>query len=146
MLKKLALFILFFSLLSLGDARAQCGNELKREAYQKIKGGTYLKDFRIRFEESSKRNPESDEFTIMLYKGVRYRFVVKNDQSKEGEAIIKLYDDFKIYASSYDEASATHHNIFEFFCQKTQAYYLSGHFKDGDKGCAIIMLGNMGKF
>ena len=65
MLNKLALFILFFSLLSLGDARAQCGNELKREAYQKIKGGTYLKDFRIRFEESSKRNPDSDEFTIM---------------------------------------------------------------------------------
>jgi hypothetical protein len=147
MIQKIIIAILFSLFLFNLNSYAQCGNELKREAYAKIKGGTYLKDFRIRFdEESSKKNPDSEEFTIMLYKGVRYRFVLKNDKSKEGEAIIKLYDDFKIYASSYDEASATHHNIFEFFCQKTQAYYVSGHFLDGKKGCAIIMLGNMGKY
>ncbi len=146
MLKNIAVIIFIISLLGGATAHAQCGNELKREAYQKIKGGNYLKDFRIRFEESSKKNPDTDKFTIMLYKGVRYRFVVKNDKTKPGEAVIKLFDDYKIYASSYDDASATHHNVFEIFCQKTQAYYLSGHFKDGEKGCAIIMLGNMGKF
>ncbi|PLX14601.1 MAG: hypothetical protein C0599_18555 [Salinivirgaceae bacterium] len=146
MIQKIITVILFSVFLFNLNTHAQCGNELKREAYEKIKGGTYLKDFRIRFEESSKKNPDSEEFTIMLYKGVRYRFVLKNDKTKEGEAVIKLYDDFKIYASSYDGASATHHNVFEFFCQKTQAYYVSGHFLDGKKGCAIIMLGNMGKY
>lgn len=138
----LSLFLLFITVHSYG----QCGNELKREAYEKISGGTYLKDFRIRFEDSSKKSPDKEEFTIMLYKGVRYRIVIKNDDTKPGEAVIKLYDDFKIYVSSFDEASATHHNVLEFYCQKTQAYYLSGHFNDGIKGCAIIMLGNMGKF
>jgi len=137
-----SIFFLFFAVHSFG----QCGNELKREAYEKISGGTYLKDFRIRFEESSKKDPAKEEFTIMLYKGVRYRLVIKNDSSKPGEAVIKLYDDFKIYVSSFDEASATHHNVLEFYCQKTQAYYLSGYFKDGVQGCAIIMMGNMGKF
>jgi hypothetical protein len=138
-------FLSFFMIIAVGGF-AQCGNELKREAYEKIKGGVYLKDFRIRFEESSKKSPDSEEFTIMLYKGVRYRFVVKNDDTRPGEGVIKLYDDFKIYASSFDAASATHNSIFDFFCQKTQAYYLSGHFNEGEKGCAIIMLGNMGKF
>ena len=146
MIQKVIILILFSALFYSNESQAQCGNDLKREAYEKIKGGTYLKDFRIRFEESSKKDPDSEEFTIMLYKGVRYRFSIKNDKTKEGEAIVKLYDDFKIYASSYDAASATHHNVFEIFCQKTQAYYVSGHFKDGKKGCAIIMLGNMGKY
>lgn len=146
MSSKILFLISFFLIVFIGTSNAQCGNELKREAYAKISGGTYLKDFRIRFEDSPKKDPAKDEFTIMLYKGVRYRFVIKNDDTKPGEAIVKLYDDFKIYVSSYDEASATHHNVLEFYCQKTQAYYLSGHFKDGIKGCSIIMLGNMGKF
>ena len=128
------------------NAKAQCGNNLKRECFQLIKSGHYMKDFRLRFEQSSKRNPKSEEYSIILNKGNRYRFVIKNDKTKEGEAIIKLYDDFKIYASSYDEASATHHSAFDFMCQKTQVYYLSGHFLEGKKGCSIIMLGLMGSF
>ena len=123
-------------------ASAQCGMALKDEVMKMKEMGnsTYLKDFRVRLENVATSKKQKEEFSILLNKGSHYRFTVKADSACTDQIVLKLYDFTKFYGSNYDESDGMSYNSFDFFCNKTQVYYISLSFADGKEGCAAAVI------
>lgn len=120
---------------------AQCGLALKDEVMKDIMGkATYLKDFRTRLEPVETSKKKKEEFSILLNKGTHYRFSVKADSACNDQIVLKLYDFTKFYGSNYDESDGMSYDSFDFFCGKTQVYYLSLSFAGGREGCAAAVV------
>ncbi len=127
-------------LLCPSKASAQCGLALKDAVMKDIGKATYLKDFRVKLEEVSRNKKQKEEFSILLNKGTQYRFTVKADSACTDQVVLKLYDFTKFYGSNYDESDGMTYTSFDFFCAKTQVYYLSLSFVDGKEGCAAAVV------
>jgi len=142
---KLLLFVL--SIIFTGVLYAQCGMALKEVVVQEIGKATYLKDFRVRLPKGNNiKKPPKKEFTILLHKGTHYRFNIKADTSCEDQVVLKLYDFSKFYGSNYDKSDGTTYDAFEFFCAKTQVYYLSMSFVEAKPGCAVTVVSLIGNY
>ncbi len=127
--------------ISCTQASAQCGLALKDEVMKDIVGkATYLKDFRVRLEPVTSSKKGKEEFSILLNKGTQYRFTVKADSACTDQIVLKLYDFTKFYGSNYDESDGMSYDSFDFFCSKTQVYYLSLSFAEGKEGCAAAVV------
>ena len=131
-----------FAFMSIGakTSSAQCGLALKDEVLKEIGKATYLKDFRVKLPEVSASKKQKEEFSILLNKGTHYRFNVKADSACTDQIVLKLYDFTKFYGSNYDESDGMSYNSFDFFCAKTQVYYLSLSFAEGKEGCAAAVV------
>jgi len=136
---KLLIFSIFT--LSLHFSFGQCNNDLIDICKSKLTKTTYLKHFKVRFSKSGKRRKASTaNFSVYLNKGTFYKFSTANDSTKNGTAVIKLYDDFRYYGGNINTKTKELANAFGFLCQKTGIYYLTIKFKDGEEGCAVVML------
>lgn len=125
---------------------AQCGMALKDEVVKDIGKATYLKDFRVRLEPVTTSKKQKEEFSILLNKGTHYRFTVKADSACTDQIIMKLYDFTKFYGSNYDESDGMSYTSFDFFCGKTQVYYISLSFAGGKEGCAAAVVSYVGNY
>jgi len=126
---------------AINSTLAQCGLALKDVAILEIGEATYLKDFRVRLEEGKNpKKPPEQEFTILLNKGTHYRFTIKSDKDCDDLAILKLYDFNHYYGANYDPDDGTSVVNFDFFCAKTQVYYLSISFAEAKEGCAAAIV------
>lgn len=135
------LFVCMVACLCPKESAAQCGLALKDEVMKDIMGKTtYLKDFRVRLEPIDNAKKKKEEFSILLNKGTHYRFSVKADSACTDQIVLKLYDFTKFYGSNYDEADGMSYDYFDFFCSKTQVYYLSLSFAEGKEGCAAAVV------
>ncbi len=138
-------FILFIS--GTQQIKAQCGLALKDVALKEIGNATYLKDFRVRLEEGKNpKKPPTQEFSILLNKGTHYRFNIKADKDCGDQVILKLFDFTRPYGSNYDPDDGTTVSCFDFFCSKTQVYYLSISFADAKPGCAAAIVSFVGNY
>lgn len=136
-----ALFVCVAVCLCPKESAAQCGLALKDEVMKDIIGkATYLKDFRTRLEPVETSKKKKEEFSILLNKGTHYRFSVKADSACNDQIVLKLYDFTKFYGSNYDESDGMSYDSFDFFCGKTQVYYLSLSFAGGKEGCAAAVV------
>lgn len=142
------LFLLIaFMVLGFGfNATAQCGLALKDNIVKEIGEATYLKDFRVKLEEGSAKNPPTKEFSILLNKGTKYRMNIKADSAVQDQVILKLYDFTKLYGSNYDADDGTSYDKFDFFCAKTQVYYLAISFAEAKEGCAAVVVSFVGNY
>lgn len=123
------------------NTNAQCGIALKDVVLGEIGEATYLKDFRVRLEEGKNpKKPPTKEFSILLNKGTHYRFNIKADSSCTDQVYLKLYDFTKPYGGNYDPDDGTSYPAFDFFCAKTQVYYLSISFSEAKEGCAAAIV------
>ena len=122
------------------SSSAQCGIALKDEVVKEIGKSTYLKDFRVRLEPVTTSKKQKEEFSILLNKGTQYRFTVKADSACTDQVVLKLYDFTKFYGSNYDESDGMSYTSFDFFCAKTQVYYISLSFAGGKEGCAAAVV------
>lgn len=130
-------------------ASAQCGLALKDEVMKDkdiVGKATYLKDFRVRLEAVTASKKQKEEFSILLNKGTHYRFTVKADSACTDQIILKLYDFTKFYGSNYDESDGMSYTSFDFFCAKTQVYYISLSFAQGREGCAAAVVSYIGNY
>jgi len=125
---------------------AQCGIALKEVVVLDIGEATYLKDFRVRLEEGSTKKPPSKEFSILLNKGTHYRMNIQADKDVDDQVILKLYDFTRLYGSNYDADDGTSYEKFDFFCAKTQVYYLSISFAGAKQGCAAAVVSFVGNY
>jgi hypothetical protein len=126
---------------------AQCDNSLIDITKSENGGATYVKHFKVRFEKA--KNPKKASkanFTILLNKGNHYRFNVHNDENKPGKAKLTLYDDYKDYGSNINPENGKVYPYFDFYCKKTNPYYISITFVDGEAGCAVGMLSYVKQF
>ncbi len=130
------------------SASAQCGLALKDEVMKMkdVENTTYLKDFRVRLEPVATAKKKKEEFSILLNKGSHYRFTVRSDSACTDQIVLKLYDFTKFYGSNYDESDGMSYNSFDFFCAKTQVYYISLSFADGKEGCAAAVISFVGNY
>ena len=135
-------------LMSAKTSSAQCGLALKDEVMKmkEIGQSTYLKDFRVRLEPVTTSKKQKEEFSILLNKGTHYRFTVKADSACTDQVVLKLYDFTKFYGSNYDESDGMSYNSFDFFCAKTQVYYISLSFAAGKEGCAAAIVSYVGNY
>lgn len=125
---------------------AQCGIALKEVVLQEIGDATYLKDFRVKLDEGSAKKPPTQEFSILLNKGTHYRMNIMADKDVDDQVILKLYDFTKLYGSNYDADDGTSYEKFDFFCAKTQVYYLSISFAEAKEGCAAAIVSFVGNY
>ncbi len=126
--------------------QAQCGTALKDIVIQEIGNATYLKDFRVRLDEGSPKKPPAKEYAILLNKGTHYRFNIKADKDCTDQIILKLYDFTRFYGSNYDPDDGTSYEFFDFFCAKTQVYYISMSFANAMPGCAAAIVSMVGNY
>lgn len=133
--------IFFFININLGNS--QCGNELMDRGKEKLKGTTYIRDFKVLLKKSKKSRPFVVNYSVKLQKGCVYRFVAEADVANKKPLIVSLADDHRQYASNYDNKENKDKGGFEFLCQKTQIYYLSCFYKDGAAGCGVVLMSNV---
>ncbi|MCK4662333.1 MAG: hypothetical protein KAT68_05675 [Bacteroidales bacterium] len=143
MRKNIVVFI--FTFLFFSQSYSQCNDELVELCRKNIGEATYLKTFRIMLKKQKKGKPMPiARFVVKLNKGSIYLFNVSNDIANKTPAIIRLSDDCKIYGESFDSEKKLNYGGFEFYCKKTQTYYISAFFLNGNKGCAVAMLSLVG--
>jgi hypothetical protein len=146
-IKALLLLGLMIFLAFANTVQAQCGMALKDVVLQEIGSATYLKDFRVTLEAGKNPSkPPAQEFSILLNKGTHYRFNIKADKDCDDQVILKLYDFTKLYGSNYDASDGTAYVAFDFFCAKTQVYYLSISFAGAKPGCAAAVVSFVGNY
>lgn len=133
------LLLVLFLFLNSKTSKAQCGMALRDVVVQEIGDAKYLKDFRVKFEKSKKKQ-EAKEFSILLNKGTHYRFNILGDSTNNDQAILKLFDFTKPYGSNYDPDDGTSYDAFDFFCAKTQVYYLAISFATEGPGCIAAVV------
>lgn len=121
-------------------SRAQCGFALRDKLLPQIGGATFMKDFRVSLEEGNEKKPPKEEFGILLNKGTHYRFNIQADSLCEDQVVLRLYDHDRHYGGNYDPDDGTSYRYFDFFCAKTQIYFLSVSFAKGKKGCAVAIV------
>lgn len=133
--------ILFVSIaimfLYCSKANAQSETELVEICTMISDGATYLKDFKAKLEANP---PAPARFSIVLSKDTKYRLSICSSKDYPGEAILELYDNNRILATTHMVATGKDYPYVNFSCQKTGVYHIFIRFKDGKPGLAVGLL------
>ncbi len=107
---------------------------------------TYLKDFVVKLDAARpNQKPPVYRSTLALRKGVIYRFTICSENSSEGKAVLRLYDQANLLLSTYYPESGKEYKSISFACQKSAAYTVVISFKEGKKGEAVGILSYVNK-
>ncbi len=142
MRKAIALFVIALSFMA-GNAFGQ-SDELVNTCALNIGNATYMKDFKVKLQQSSVKPPPSSKFSILMNKGTIYKLNTCNADGYAGKAVVELYDGSKKLTANL-ESDGTVKDAFGFFCQKSGVYKLRVYFKDGKEGAAVVILSFMQK-
>lgn len=139
-MKTIAVYIIFI-LLSMG-AYAQCDNSLLEKAGAKCgNDAIFLREFKVKLAEGTISTPSPvAKYSLLLNKDIHYRFAVSNDTSQYGTAIMQLFDNQEMLASSFDVGSKTDNELFDITIPKTKSYTLVISFNESYEGCAAVAL------
>lgn len=99
---------------------------------------TFLKDFTIRLDAGDP--PPTQRFSVILKKGIKYRFSVCNSKDFEGKVVLQLLDNNRLLATTYVVASGKDYPSIDYVCTKTGAYHLFFNFREGKPGLAVGLL------
>lgn len=140
-MKSLILILSIFAFLSLPKVHGQCNSTLQDVCVGKIKGTTYLKDFKVKLQKASsgKKQPIA-KYSLALSKGNHYRFTVCNDKYKDSKAIIQIYQGNKLVGSNFNKSNKKIYPAFDFLCNRTGVYSIYISYNDGMEGCSVTML------
>lgn len=142
MRKAIALLVVALSFLSI-SAFSQ-SDELVNTCALNIGNATYMKDFKVKLQQSSVKPPPSSKFSILMNKGTIYKLNTCNADGYPGKAIVELYDGAKKITANL-QPDGTIKDAVGFFCQKSGVYKIQVYFKDGQEGAAVVILSFMQK-
>jgi len=139
-MKNIFLFSLFSIILSgwTVTTYAQSEDDLIEICGMIAQDATFLKDFTIRLDAGDP--PPIQRFSVILKKGIKYRFSVCNSNDYEGRVILQLFDNNRLLATTYVVASGKDYPSIDYDCSKTGAYHLFFNFKEGKPGLAVGLL------
>jgi hypothetical protein len=139
-MKNIALFFLFTILLSGYSivAYSQSEDELVEICGMIAGEATFLKDFKIRLDSGDP--PPVQRFSVILKKGIKYRFSVCNSKDKDGKVVLQLLDNNRLLATTHVVATGKDYPTIDYVCTKTGAFHLFFTFKDGKSGLAVGLL------
>lgn len=136
---RIALILVSFFLLGFGsNAKAQSEGDLVEICTMIAGDATLLKDFTIRLDAGSP--PPTQRFSVILKKGIKYRFSVCNSNDYDGKVVLQLLDNNRSLATTYMVATGKDYPFIDYVCTKTGAYHLFYNFRDGKPGLAIGLL------
>ncbi|HOP04283.1 MAG TPA: hypothetical protein PL017_06435 [Tenuifilaceae bacterium] len=119
-------------------AFAQSEDDLVEICGMIAQDATYLKDFKVRLDAGNP--PPVQRFSVILKKGIKYRFSVCNSKDYEGKVVLQLLDNNRLLATTHVVASGQDYPSIDYVCTKTGAYHLFFNFKDGKPGLAVGLL------
>jgi hypothetical protein len=138
-MKKIAIWVV---LLALGyySGQAQCGEETYELALaQAGKDVVLVRDFKVRLKEGNKRNPiPSSRFSVLMQKGLTYRFTLSKDKYSIVEPVLQLFDRNELLGSTYKQGKD--YDKFEYICARTGNYQVLISVLEGKAGCAIGLM------
>lgn len=130
--------LLFCTNLAFGQSE-----ELVNNCALNIGNATYLKDFKVKLQQSSVKPPPTSKYPVLCNKGSIYKFNTCNAAGYEGKAIVELYEHSKLLTTNVQKGEIK--KAVGFFCQKGGVYMLKVHFKDGKEGAAVVVMSFMNK-
>jgi hypothetical protein len=136
----LIIFIFLFAFSSL-NSMAQ-DDELVNVCALNIGNATYLKDFKVKLQQSNVKPAPSAKFSVVLNKGTIYKVNVCEAEGFEGRAIVKLFDGSTMLGSN-QKADGSLLKAIGAQIQKTGVYQINVSFKDGKEGAAVAILSFM---
>lgn len=132
--------ISLLSLLSLvmagGAARAQCGDELMKQALGAMGNYQYIKDFDIKLPAATSK--EGVKFSVVLNSRTHYQINIANGSANTEKVIVQIYDGDKLIGTNF--ANGKTFEAFQFICSKTGAYKLRVYCEGGTEACARAVL------
>ncbi len=139
-MKNIAFYLFFISFLvgASFTSNAQSEDELVEICGMVAGEATYLKDFKIRLDSGDP--PPVQRFSVILKKGIKYRFSVCNSKDQEGKVVLQLLDNNRLLATTHVVATGKDYPSIDYVCTKTGAYHLFFTFKDGKSGLAVGLL------
>lgn len=107
---------------------------------------TYLKDFIVKLDANKpNERPPVYRNTLVLRKDVTYRFIVCELEDSEGEAVLRLFDESSMIASTFYPETGKEYKSVNFVCQKSGVYTIMINFKEGKPGKAIGIMSYLDK-
>jgi hypothetical protein len=139
-MKNICLIVLLSLILSGWSIKsfAQSEDDLIEICGMIAQDATFLKDFTIRLDAGDP--PPTQRFSVILKKGIKYRFSVCNSNDYEGRVVLQLLDNNRLLATTYVVASGKDYPSIDYVCTKTGAYHLFFNFKEGKPGLAVGLL------
>lgn len=121
----------------------QCNEQMYELALaQAGKDVVLVRDFKVKLSEGTKRNPSpSSKFSVLMQKGITYRFTVSKNRMSATEPILQLFDRGELLASTYDARLAKTSDRFDFLCNRTGNYQVIVSMHESKEGCAIGIMG-----
>ncbi|HDP54326.1 MAG TPA: hypothetical protein ENN24_01395 [Bacteroidetes bacterium] len=139
MKNKITLLLVSFFLLGFSaNSFAQSEDDLVEICAMVAGDATFLKDFKIRLDAGDP--PPTQRFSVILKKGIKYRFSVCNSNDLEGKVVLQLLDNNRLLATTYVVATGKDYPSIDYACTKTGAYHLFYSFRDGKPGLAVGLL------
>lgn len=139
MKNKLLIILISFFLVGFSfKSYAQTEDDLVEICAMIAGDATFLKDFKIRLDAGDP--PPTQRFSVILKKGIKYRFSVCNSKDMEGKVVLQLLDNNRLLATTYVVASGKDYPSIDYVCTKTGAYHLFFNFRDGKPGLAVGLL------
>jgi hypothetical protein len=134
----LILLISFFLMGFSTKSYAQSEDDLVEICAMVAGDATFLKDFKIRLDAGDPA--PTQRFSVILKKGIKYRFSVCNSKDFDGKVVLQLLDNNRLLATTYQVASGKDFPSIDYVCTKTGAYHLFFNFRDGKPGLAVGLL------
>lgn len=122
---------------------AQCNEQMYELALSQVGNDVVLvRDFKVKLREGTKRNPSpSSRFSVLMQKGITYRFTISKDKLSTSEPILQLYDRSELLASTFDKQKKTTADRFDFLCNRTGNYQVIISMRENKEGCAVGIMG-----
>lgn len=139
---KKAYLIIFVLLFAFSFNMQAQDDELVNVCALNIGNATYLKDFKVKLQQSNVKPAPSAKFSVVLNKGTIYKVNICEAEGYEGRAIVKLFDGSTLLGSN-EKPDGTLLKAIGAQIQKTGVYQINVSFKDGKEGAAVAILSFM---
>ena len=142
-MKRIILFLIVSFFVFSGQLLAQT-DELVNVCALDIGNATYLKDFKVKLQQSSVKPAPSAKFSVVLNKGTTYKINVCNAEGYEGKAVVRLMENNNLLGTNQKPDGGFVEAI-GFGCQKTGVYQIQISFNEGKEGAAVAILSFVNK-
>jgi len=139
--RRIAIILLAFLMISMisGDRKKR----VQECASKAGDGAIFLKEFVVNLpREDSDQNQSTYREPVLLRGNNIYRFNICNDR---GRAIISLYNNERMFITSYQAGTNRSYNPINFLCRRTGQYYVVITCKNGRAGETVVIMSHVVK-
>jgi hypothetical protein len=121
---------------------AQCDEKMYELTTAKAgKDVVLVRDFKVTLKEGNKRNPSpTSKFSVLMQKGLTYRFIISKDKSSLVDPILQLMDRNEILETTFDSKNNRNLEHFEYQCSRTGTYKVFISINESRAGCGIGLM------